>query len=117
MIIQNFISLAAWCVGEIPVASPTGRPLVSLSSRTKFAPIASHMPMQRGYDVLLGDLGKRVARRHDLSQGEVRTFACAHNPTSSKVAVIPSSSSPRILTMPVFNDSLFGSALASLEQA
>jgi hypothetical protein len=82
------------------------------------AQIIGLMPLNACQNVVLGKPRERVRGGNDVAQPELRNAKvwCVHNPKSSIVAAMPSSSSPRISTKPAFRAALSGSGLASFEQ-
>src|ERR1035437_6114997 len=83
------------------------------------SPIAGLVALNPQEDVILCDRLAGVRRRDDAAEAEVGHGNCVsfHNPKSSIVAAMPSSSSPRISTIPALRAALSGSGLAPFGQA
>src|ERR1035437_72048 len=83
------------------------------------SPIAGLVTLNPQEDVILCDRLAGVRRGNDVAKSEYGHGNCVsfHNPKSSIVAAMPSSSSPRISTSPALRAALSGSGLASLGQA
>src|SRR5664279_1992886 len=83
------------------------------------SPVAGLVTLNPQEDVILCDRLAGVRRHDDAAESEYGhgNCLCAHNPKSSIVAAMPSSSSPRISTSAAFRAALSGSGLAPFAQA